>query len=479
MDRDKNSALAVDAAVRRTAPKSLTTAAISALKSGRMLADGAVRPGAGSLKIRKRKTAQGSVTEWIYEWSRDGVTRRPSLGRYSAAEAENCLTLSQARAVAAEWQVSIKSGSDPAAQRLLDREDTRVAQARAIADHKTSAERSLASMLATYIDALRDKGKTDSAYDAQNIFKNHVLLAFPAFAELPASAITPEHVSRILGRLVGPGVKDKIGRTALKLRSYMSAAFNLALGASVDPMAPNAAAGFGLLSNPAAAVPATKMAQAFNRVGERSLAPEELGAYLRYLDAMPLSLSRIALQMQLALGGQRMQQMLRLKQSDVHRSTFDLYDGKGRRAHPRKHTLPILPEIKTLLDILRALNPPDGLSCQKNPEGILFALDGVPLAPETPSDMVKRISRALFAAEKVTAPFRGGDIRRTVETLMAGRLKISKDVRAQTLSHGLTGVQDRHYDKDAHLDAKTETLRAWNDYLSQVRLLEISTEAKS
>jgi len=38
----------------------MTTAAISALKPGRMLADG---PGAGSLKIRRHKTAQGSVTE--------------------------------------------------------------------------------------------------------------------------------------------------------------------------------------------------------------------------------------------------------------------------------------------------------------------------------------------------------------------------------------------------------------------------------
>lgn len=469
MDRDKNRASEAAPAVRRSAPKSLSTAAINGLKPGKTLADGAIRPGAGSLKIRKRATAQGSVTEWIFEWHREGKPRRSSLGRYSTVEAENCLTLSQAREVAAQWQAAIKAGTDPAAQRMLDREEVRVQQARAVAEFKTSAERSLAAMLAMYITSLRERGKEDSAYDAENMFKNHVLDAFPGFAELPASAITPEHVSRILGRLVGPGVVGKKGRTALKIRSYMSAAFNLALGASVDPMAPNAAGGFGLNSNPASAVPATKMNQAFNRPGERSLSPEELGAYLRHLDALPISLCRIALQLQIVLGGQRIQQLLRLSAKDIHPHSLDLYDGKGRRAVPRKHTLPILPEVRSLIALLRSLNPADVQQREKNPTGILFALDGACLAPETASDMVTRISRALHATEQVSSPFRGGDIRRTAETLMAGRLKISKDVRAQTLSHGLGGVQDRHYDKDTHLEAKTEALRKWNDYLAELR----------
>ena len=47
-------------------------------------------------------------------------------------------------------------------------------------------------------------------------------------------------------------------------------------------------------------------------------------------------------------------------------------------------------------------------------------------------------------------------------------MRISKDDRAQLLSHGLTGVQDTHYDQGKYLAAKTEALRTWNDYLSDL-----------
>jgi hypothetical protein len=66
------------------------------------------------------------------------------------------------------------------------------------------------------------------------------------------------------------------------------------------------------------------------------------------------------------------------------------------------------------------------------------------------------------------AQFSVGDNSRTVETVLAETLCVSKDTRAQLLSHGLTGVQDRHYDKGVHLAAKTAALRAWNDYLADL-----------
>ena len=67
MDRDKK-AVALKSAnkIQRTAPTPLTTASISALKPGKLQADGAIRPGAGSLKIRKRQNSSGGVVcEWI------------------------------------------------------------------------------------------------------------------------------------------------------------------------------------------------------------------------------------------------------------------------------------------------------------------------------------------------------------------------------------------------------------------------------
>jgi integrase len=438
-----------------------------------MLADGAIRPGAGSLKVRKRITAGGVVTEWLFEWNREGKTTRQSIGRYSVTEAENCLTLPQARAEAARLQSSIKVGEDPAAQREIDRAEKKAQQATMVAKVREAAEKTLKAMLDAYVAALRDKGKDGTAYDVENMFTNHVERAFPDLANMPAAQITPEHVSRILTRLVGTDVEAKKGRTALKLRSFMSAAFKLALGASTDPMAPAAAAGFGLTYNPAAAVPAGKMAAAFNRPGDRVLSVDELRHYLAHVAALPSTLTRLALQLQVVSAGQRFQQLLRIRHEDVNGQTFVLLDPKGRRSQPRQHVLPLVPEIAEILDELRAINPVEN----GETTALLFASrGGGPVAPETLSNTVQEISIAMIntlvktdggeAKSQAIAPFRGGDIRRTIETMLSETLRISKDTRAQLLSHGLTGVQDRHYDKGQHLDAKRAALRAWNDFVA-------------
>ncbi|NMM78566.1 hypothetical protein B2J88_32690 [Rhodococcus sp. SRB_17] len=461
MNRDIN----IQLTVRRTAPKPLTTTAISALKPGRMLADGAIRPGAGSLKIRKRLTAGGVVSEWVFEWNRDGKATRQSIGRYSVNEAQNCLTLPQARAEAARLQASIAAGEDPAAQREIDRAERKAQQAATVAKVRDASEKTLKAMLNAYVAALQAKGKDRTASDVENIFKNHVEIAFPDLSAMPAAQITPEHFSRILARLVGADVEVKRGRTALKLRSYASAAFKLALGAATDPMAPAGAAGFGLTYNAAAAVPAGKMAATFNRPGERVLSIEELRHYLAHIAALPSTLTRLALQLQIASAGQRFQQLLRLRHADISADTFVLLDPKGRRSQPRPHVLPLLPEVAEIFDELRTINPIEN----GDTTALLFASRGSgPVAAATLSSTVQDIAIAMVHAEQAQSPFRGGDIRRTIETMLAETLRISKDTRAQLLSHGLTGVQDRHYDKGQHLDTKRAAMRAWNDFLSDL-----------
>lgn len=460
MDRDIS---AKQTALRRTAPKPLTTTAIAALKPGKTLADGAIRPGAGSLKIRKRLTAVGAVTEWVFEWHRDGKATRQSLGRYSVNEAQNCLTLPQARSEAARLQASIAAGEDPAAQREIDRAERKAQQAATVAKVRDASEKTLKALLDAYVAALRAKDKDRTASDVENIFKNHVEIAFPDLSALPAAQITPEHFSRILTRLVGADVEVKRGRTALKLRSYASAAFKLALGAATDPMAPAAAAGFDLKYNPAAAVPAGKMAATFNRPGERVLSVDELRHYLAHVAALPSTLTRLALQLQIASGGQRFQQLLRLRHADVSTSTFVLLDPKGRRSQPRPHVLPLVPEIAEILDELQAINPVEN----GETTALLFASrGGGPLAAETLSSTVQEIAIAMVHAGQSQSPFRGGDIRRTTETMLAEILRISKDTRAQLLSHGLSGVQDVVYDKGQHLESKRAALRTWNDFIA-------------
>lgn len=470
MDRDKKIELNGDATVRRSAPKPLTTTAIGALKPGKMLADGAIRPGSGSLKIRKRLTVGGVVPEWLFEWHRDGKTIRQSIGRYSVAEADGCFTLSQARAVAVSLQATVKAGENPGHKREIEREATRARQSAAVTKMREANERTLSSLLRTYVKGLRLKRKNDSAYDAENMFANHVEKPFPDLAAVPAAEVTPEHVARILARLVGPHVEHKKGRTALKLRSYMAAAFKVALGAGTDPMESAGADSFGLTGNPAAAVPATKMAAAFNKPGERTLSDEELRIYLAHLEAWPSALPRLALKLQIVAGGQRMQQLLRLTHADITDKTMNLRDPKGHRTQARLHVLPIIPEIAEILTELRALNPVE----EGGKDGLLFASRGAVIAPETLSGVVHEICKVMLHSRdddekkpQAVSPFRGGDIRRTVETMLSD-MHVPKDVRAQLLSHGLTGVQDVVYDKNLHLASKTSALRVWNDYLMEL-----------
>ena len=465
MDRDN-----IEAASRvvRTAPKPLTVQTINALKAGGKLSDGAIRPGFGSLKVRKRKTAGSSVAEWLFIWRRAGEPEATiSLGKFSAQAAVGSLTLEQARIEARRLQAIVSGGGDPLKARELERAAVKAAENAAIATVRALEEKTLEALLEAYVEGLRAKGKAGSAKDAGNIFKNHVVGAFPKIAAMPASAVTPEHVSMILARLVGPSVAVKRGRQALKLRSYMSAAFSQALGSSTDPMAGAAARGFGLTTNPAAAVPATTMAAAFNKAGDRTLSRDELRHYLVYITAMP-GMTGMALRLQIMAAGQRVQQVLRLKRTDRGDGVINLYDPKGRRSQARTHVLPMIDELAEIVAQLDELSLNDA---DKNPDDWLFCgRSGAVMVAETLSAAVLAISDTMVHLGQASKPFRGGDIRRTCETMLAETLGISRDTRAQLLSHGLTGVQDRHYDKGQHLDAKRAALRAWCDLLVDIAL---------
>ena len=93
----------------------------------------------------------------------------------------------------------------------------------------------------------------------------------------------------------------------------------------------------------------------------------------------------------------------------------------------------------------------------------------------TPAIAVQRGDRTLSAAEVCAGiggePFNLRDIRRTVETMLAG-LGISKDTRAQLLSHGISGVQAAHYDRHAYTDEKRAALVAWEARLEAIRQAE-------
>jgi integrase len=59
------------------------------------------------------------------------------------------------------------------------------------------------------------------------------------------------------------------------------------------------------------------------------------------------------------------------------------------------------------------------------------------------------------------------DLRRTCETMLAG-MGISKDTRAQLVSHGLSGVQEADYERHGYIDEKRAALVAWEHRLDDI-----------
>lgn len=426
--------------------------------------------GKGTLELRASSAGSG---RWYWRYTLpDRTTARIPLGIYGERDGE--LTLRAAR-LARDTNVALylnpesrdvrAFAADQAEQRQAARAAEGVAKLAARAASQERLTLSVERLLSEYVAHLESAGKALSAKDAGNMFKNHVTGAFPAFAVLPAADLKATHVVAILRRLINA---DK-PTTARKLRSYLRAAYALAVGAAHDPNSNAQMDRFGIKDNP---VQSVKTIIGGSVAGERALAPIELKAYVTALRADSSETSQTLL-LALYLAGQRMSQLLRVRVADVDQAeqTIVMEDPKGRRAKPRKHTVPYGLIASSLVRVRLA-------RCRKLKTDYLFVNDEIDVAGKltAASKAVHTLSKAMVAdpaAFGLTAmkPFRMGDIRRTCETMLAPI--VSKDIRAQLLSHGVSGVQASNYDRHAYLDEKRAAIKAWEAKLAGILSTEL------
>lgn len=357
--------------------------------------------------------------------------------------------LDDAREEARRLQTLLDQGKDP---RELDREQVearerdKAARQAAKKLEETRQRYTLKSLCDAYTDLLDRNGKTQSARQAKSILKCHVVEAFPDIAALPAGDVTAHQVAAMVRKVAEKG-KD---RAAGILRSYLLAAFNTARKAPFDAKIPSSFIEFGIESNPVEPVSTIAVQR-----GDRTLTADELKGYMA---ALTDDLSDNALKLALFSGGQRMAQLLRAKTNDYTKETqtLRLLDGKGKRATPREHLLPLAPKaaaiVESLIERAKTLGTP-----------LLFSSYGkTQLVETTPG---KRV--ATIAKEMKVEPFDLRDIRRTCETMLAG-MGISRDTRAQLLSHGISGVQAAHYDRHSYTNEKRAALVAWETKLDEI-----------
>ncbi len=296
------------------------------------------------------------------------------------------------------------------------------------------SRRTLKSLLAAYIDHLKAQGRR-SWSDAAQIFKAHVEDAWPEIAATPAAEVTPEQVLDMLRRLV----EDGKGRTANKLRAYLRAAYQCAIDVRTTMSIPVTFKAFAVAFNPAAQ---TKRDPKYDRPDKHPLSADELRTYwlaIRKLEGI----KGISLRLHLLTGGQRIEQLVRLRREHLQGNTITILDAKGRpgQGDPRRHTLPLLKAAAADLATLGSKG-----------EFVLSTTEGV-----RPINATTLSSWAHDAVGSSIPAFQLKRVRSGVETLLAAN-GVNREVRGHLQSHGLTGVQARHYDGHDYMPEKLRAL---------------------
>lgn len=401
--------------------------------------------------------ATSGAKSFVFESKLNRQTIRRTIGDARA------WTIDDARAEARRLQTMIDQGTDP---RELDREREE-AKAAAKAAHEAARREAeerkrytLRALCDAYVAHLETHGKAKSAAATRSAFKCHVIEAHPKIADTPARDVTAHQVAAVVRKVREAGKE----RSAGILRSYLSAAFNAARRAPFDASLPADLIAFGVEHNPVEVVATIPV-----KAGNRTLSADELRAYLL---ALGDELRDQALRLALLGGGQRLAQLLRARVNDYDERTrtLRLWDAKGKRRDPREHLLPLAPKAAALVETLieRAkTKEAEWAKDGKRPADFtnlwLFSTHGrVAMTETTPGKRAAAICAAMRCE-----PFDLRDIRRTCETMLAG-MGISRETRAQLLSHGISGVQAAHYDRHSYTNEKRTALEAWERHLNAI-----------
>ena len=248
----------------------VTVKALRALAPGVWLSDGGAR-GAGTLVFRRT----GGVVRAYFRYTQtDGSRFALPLGHCDEL-GTNGLTLAQARAKAGELSKLYLAGEKDLrtyleaveAERQAALEAEKSARAAAAARKEVEQRYTLTALCDAYVAALEAQRKAKSARDVRSAFNVRVVSRHPELARTPATSITPQQVAVVV-RTIREAGKE---RTAGILRSYLRAAYAMAIRAPFDSAVASDMTGFGVEMNSVDAIPTIPV-----RAGHRTLSATEL-----------------------------------------------------------------------------------------------------------------------------------------------------------------------------------------------------------
>ena len=422
----------------------LTPKALNGLAPGQTVSELAPR---GSGVLQAKMLTAGSIAFYFRYTKPDGTRDRLRLPAG--------ISLVEARRRARDLSIQYQSGSGNVREEndIEERERTLEEQsARKRADDELAKQRAtLGALLVAYADELKTLGRS-SAGSVAAAFRRHVEQPWPGLWSKSAAEISGDELVAVVSRVVQAGHLREAG----KLRSYIQAAYAAARQARFNPLRSVALRDLQIRVNPA-----SDLSMIGSGIGtrDRVLSPEELRAYWRRIVAWS-GCDGAILRFHLLTGAQRIDQLARVKKSDLDADApaILIRDGKGRRPVPRNHFVPLIPSAVVALEDIESRLGPYLIGFTGGKSGITH---------HTFNERVSMVAEAMIeGGELPSGRFTSGDLRRTVETRLAAS-KVSSDVRAQVQSHGISGVQARHYDRYDYFDEKLDALSRLHDYLEE------------
>lgn len=372
-----------------------------------------------------RTTPRGSPM-FVFQSQLLGSTIRIKIG------SPNVWSISQAQVKARELQRDIDQGYDP--RELASQRSQKLTSEKA--QRELLKRFTFEALLNDYCDHIKALGRR-SHTDARSIFKLHVLEKWGHIAKKPANQVSGEDIADMMRALASSGK----GRTSNKLRSYIRAAFQTAKAAKTKASIPANFKGYEVTHNPATD---TEPDESFNKPDKNPLTNCELKKYWQLIKDVP-GLKGAILRLHVLTGGQRIEQLVKLRINDISEDRITLWDSKGKPSKgARPHTIPLLEAAVACLAECRSAN----------------SLGDFAISTQHGKTHLSATTLSRWAKDAASMHIEGFDtkrIRSGIETLLAS-LQISSEVRGRLQSHGITGVQARHYDGHDYLNEKRAAL---------------------
>lgn len=395
----------------------------------------------------------GKVTFiYLYRSPEDNRQRVMNLGAYCGVDRDSNaknggLTLKEAYAEYNKAKRIRDGGRDPQTIRdegLAQEQASRKAEARQ--RQQEAMKGSIKQLIDAYITGLKDDGKRSWA-DAERVLVANVYAHIPEGTK--AKDVEPDDIRAVLVEIIQ---RDALVM-ANRVRAYLSAAFTFGIHWDNDPKNHFNAVKFGIKSNPVRDVPKPLKTE---KPRDRALTEAEVKQVWESFSNYRFRSKTVSvIRLLLALGGQRVEDILGIHQGDVdiENRLLTLRDTKNGSTH----VVPFGDVAEPLLKECLLKTDSTGHLFGRMNGGKIGLISHKTIAQAT----------ATLCRKTGIEHFQPKDLRRTVKTLM-GFAGIRKEDRDRFQNHALTDVSSRHYDRYDYLAEKRQVMAVWDAYLQSM-----------